>query len=117
MTTMLCKIIDNNTLEKHCKTCGREDPISEAGFFSISNNLNHLLHVEWSLPQLNSTLIKGFFGGCTPFQALLHSTLDCLYDIECIHLLIKYFPNLNRHAFLTEDRGENEMVTSLERIT
>ena len=96
VTTMLCKIAYNDTLAIHCKSCGRDDPISETGFFSTSNNLNHLAHLEWSLPQFNTTLIKGFFAGCTPFQALLHSTLDCLYDIECIHLLVQYFPSLNQ---------------------
>ncbi|CAF1238357.1 unnamed protein product [Adineta ricciae] len=47
-------------------------------------------------PMPNSKLIKGFFAGCTPLEALLESTLDCLYDHKCIQLLLHAFPKLNQ---------------------
>jgi hypothetical protein len=34
------------------------------------------------------------FAACTPLEALLESTLDCLYDIQCLQLLTDYFPDL-----------------------
>ena len=51
----------------------------------------------WTNPSQNSTIINGFYVGCTPFEALLESTLDCLYEIECLHLLNNYFPSLNEN--------------------
>ena len=53
--------------------------------------------MRW-LAQLPSEaiIVKGFFATCTILDALLASTLDCLYDLECIKLLFDYFPNLNR---------------------
>ncbi|UJR24406.1 hypothetical protein I4U23_005783 [Adineta vaga] len=45
-------------------------------------------------PLLHFAIINGFFASCTTLEALLPSTLDCLYDINCIELLIEYFPSL-----------------------
>ncbi|CAF3664549.1 unnamed protein product [Adineta steineri] len=45
-------------------------------------------------PMSNSSNVTGFFAACTPLQAVLESTLDCLYEVECLYLLLKYFPNL-----------------------
>lgn len=44
----------------------------------------------------NSTIVAGFFTGCTPAEALLRSTLDCLYEMDCLQLLSRYFPKLNQ---------------------
>ncbi|CAF1531152.1 unnamed protein product [Adineta ricciae] len=48
------------------------------------------------IPMPNSKPIKGFLAGCTPLQALLGSTLDCLCDHKCIQLLLHAFPKLNQ---------------------
>ncbi|CAF1639407.1 unnamed protein product, partial [Adineta ricciae] len=56
----------------------------------------------------NSTIVKGFSITCTPLDALLGSTLDCLYDTECIQLLVNYFPNLT----LTNINWTNSTLTS-----
>jgi hypothetical protein len=77
-------------------TCGNANPTSPAGFFSTSAALDISDHVIWDIPTANSEVVNGFFGGCTPLEALLPSTLDCLYDIECLQLLIKYFPALSQ---------------------
>lgn len=42
------------------------------------------------------TIINGFFSGCTPLESILESTLDCLYQIECLQLLLNNFPKLNQ---------------------
>lgn len=42
------------------------------------------------------TIISGFFSGCTPLESILESTLDCLYQIECLQLLLNNFPKLNQ---------------------
>ncbi len=94
--TEYCEKITDGVSERECSYCGYENSVSAAGFFSVANYLHHKHHVDWSIPELNSTLVNGFYGACTPFEALLHSTLDCLYHIECIELLIDYFPDLNQ---------------------
>ncbi|CAF1079605.1 unnamed protein product [Adineta ricciae] len=47
----------------------------------------------------NSTIVNGFFTACTPVEALLQSTLDCLYEIHCLQLLFSYFPKLTQINF------------------
>ena len=47
----------------------------------------------------NLGIVKGFFAACTPLEALLKSTLDCLYEINCLQLLTEYFPSMNQTYF------------------
>lgn len=42
------------------------------------------------------TMVNGFFVGCTPLEALLESTLDCLYQVECLEVLFDNFPSLDQ---------------------
>jgi hypothetical protein len=93
---MYCKNRTDDSEERVCKLCGDPIPITLAGFFSISNYSHYQNHVDWSIPEPNSIVVKGFYGECTPLEALLHSTLDCLYDIQCLELLIDYFPALKK---------------------
>ena len=51
----------------------------------------------------NLGIVKGFFAACTPLEALLKSTLDCLYDIHCLKLLPEYFPSMNQTYFNLSD--------------
>lgn len=41
-------------------------------------------------------MVRGFFAACTPLEALLPSTLDCLHEVKCLMLLHEYFPALNK---------------------
>ncbi|CAF1633955.1 unnamed protein product [Adineta ricciae] len=63
-------------------------------------------------PMNNSIIVKGFYIGCYPVEAILQSTLDCLYDIDCLQLLTNYFPKLqhinfnpNNSVLLTKHRN------------
>ena len=76
--------------------CGKANPISAAGFFSTYTKKHITVHVRWDIPAANSEVVNGFFGGCTPLEALLPSTFNCLYEIECLQLLTKYFPALQQ---------------------
>ncbi|CAF1343607.1 unnamed protein product [Adineta ricciae] len=56
--------------------------------------------------------IKGFFVGCSPFSSILSSTLECLYDIKCVHSIINHFPFLQQmniswadHILRTQQRN------------
>jgi hypothetical protein len=72
-----------------------------AGFYSLLYNLSASQRQFWPynppylIPNI-SAIVDGFFGGCTPLDALLSSTLDCLYNINCLKLLVDYFPALNQ---------------------
>ena len=76
--------------------CGKNNPIIPIGFYPKFNTTLVKTHSLWSVPKENTPIVDGFFAGCTPLEGILSSTLDCLYDIECIHLLSQYFPSINR---------------------
>ncbi|CAF1319758.1 unnamed protein product [Adineta ricciae] len=82
-------------IDYHSVLCVNGNPLSQTGFFSHKGP-GTLYRLIWTPPESNSTLANGFFAGCTPLAGILHSTLDCLYDIECIELWSKYFPDLNQ---------------------
>ncbi|CAF1146722.1 unnamed protein product [Adineta steineri] len=76
-------------------TCGTHNLFIAATLNPVideSNSVFGRFHFK-NLP--NSTIVSGFFGACIPLEALLQSTLDCLYEIECLELLSDYFPSLN----------------------
>ncbi|UJR19493.1 hypothetical protein I4U23_022622 [Adineta vaga] len=79
--------------------CGTDNPIISAVLPPLSNDSRDLLTLVLFTSIPNSTIVKGFFMGCTPLDALLASTLDCLYEIECIQMLWNYFPNLTQTNF------------------
>jgi hypothetical protein len=76
--------------------CGRENPVSTAGFYNLAEQLDSTAHVYWDLNEQTSKVVNGFFGGCTPLEALLQSTLDCFYDNNCLQLLFDDFPRLKQ---------------------
>ncbi|CAF1056836.1 unnamed protein product [Adineta steineri] len=120
--------------------CGLDNPIIEATF-PISSNDSTYPHEESTpmpsytiidatfplpsndsiypdeeiTPMSNYTIINGFYLGCTPLDALLQSTLNCLYELDCIQLLVSYFPNLiqmnfNLNISILSFKHENKSV-------
>ncbi|CAF1463352.1 unnamed protein product [Adineta steineri] len=77
-------------------TCSNANPITPSGFFEYSTVWDYKVHQGWYLPSPGTIMVDGFFGGCTPLESILQSTLDCLYDVACIQLLLNYFPALNQ---------------------
>ncbi|CAF1085585.1 unnamed protein product [Adineta steineri] len=43
----------------------------------------------------NTTGVSGFWQACYQLDAIFKSTLDCLYDANCLALLVDCFPSLN----------------------
>ncbi|CAF1624471.1 unnamed protein product, partial [Adineta ricciae] len=64
-------------------------------------------------PMSDSTIVNGFLTGCTPLSALLQSTLDCLYKVQCLQLLLNYFPKLTQLNF---DPNNSALFSQDERI-
>ena len=81
--------------------CYLEISTVPAGFYQVAyyENTSHsrLWPVEypgrWVIP---SATVNGFFGACNPLNALLASTLDCLYNSTCLQPFTHYFPRLNQ---------------------
>ena len=76
--------------------CATDNPKSSVGFLQMAVPVNLGAHYQWEEPQSDSPIVNGFYAGCTPFEALLSSTLDCLYDIVCLRLLNEQFPGLQQ---------------------
>ena len=76
-------------------------PVVPAGFYILSYDESAMNHQFWPtyppvFEPVVSAIVDGFFGGCTPLDSILASTLDCLYDINCLTIFADYFPALNQ---------------------
>ncbi|UJR12699.1 hypothetical protein I4U23_016873 [Adineta vaga] len=82
--------------KKETMSCTNTNPTTMVGFSKLSNIESHGERLEWSKPRPNAILVNGFFTGCTPLEAILRSTLDCLYSIECLQIPINKFPGIKQ---------------------
>ncbi|CAF1529879.1 unnamed protein product [Adineta ricciae] len=78
------------------RQCGNAKVINPAILPSLSIDLSQLTSFWKPDFTSNITIVKGFFVTCTSLDALFESTMDCLYEFECVQLLIDYFPKLNQ---------------------
>lgn len=83
------------------QSCISENPTSPIAFFSLLDDSFSQNRFTWSRYPPNSTLVNGFYAACTPLEGLLKSTLDCLYEIDCLQLLSNFFPSINQVCFTT----------------
>jgi hypothetical protein len=81
--------------------CRTRTQIIPAGFYADSYRRDQFTRLIIDVPiELNSSgSVDGFFGECTPVEAILSSTLDCLYDLSCLQLLFDHFPSLHQVNF------------------
>jgi hypothetical protein len=89
----------------YSSVCYIKNPTTPAGFYSLPYYESAINHQFWPdnppyFEPTTSATVDGFFGGCTPLDALLVSTLDCLYNVTCLELLADYFPSLNQVRFI-----------------
>lgn len=82
--------------KRESQICGTNDPTSPAEFSLMSRPQTFTDRLFWTLSTQGVLLVKGFLTGCIPFEALLRSSLDCLYDTSCLQLLKYYFPALSQ---------------------
>lgn len=80
--------------------CNLKNSTAPAGFYLLWSYGNPTTHFIWPeyppyFEPTASAMVDGFFGGCTSLDALLASTFDCLYNINCLELFATYFPVLN----------------------
>lgn len=55
--------------------------------------------------------VPGFFIGCYPFEALLQSTLECLYDVSCLDRLNRLYYQVNISIRPLDARRSDPTVT------
>ena len=95
------KITIDSSSKKEYIGCSNTNQVTAVGFLNISNNPDYTNHWSWSKPGPDNPLVSGFFTGCTPLEAILQSSLDCLYIIECLQLLMDKFPAINKQVCIT----------------
>ena len=88
--------------ENYISTCDLLNAIAPAGFYSLTYDEISEKHKVWPRDRPTtgfapraSAMVDGFYGGCTPFHAVLVSALDCLYKSSCLEQFRYYFPGLN----------------------
>lgn len=88
--------------------CNLRSPIIPSGFYSFSieelEDDEYSVVIAYSSNMSADAIVNGFFGGCTPLETILASTLDCLYDVLCLGRLLEYFPTLDQVCALQCDR-------------
>lgn len=72
--------------------CGVDNPVDVVTFSDTSLEGDADLLDDWNTDYPGAEEVDGFFTGCTPLEALLQSTLDCLYEVQCLQLISKNFP-------------------------
>ncbi|CAF1564075.1 unnamed protein product [Adineta ricciae] len=96
LTTAYLPGINTTQPQSTLMSCSITNPITTVGFKSLSHWVPYYLFIQWKTPHINDLIVDGFYTGCTPLEALLESTLDCLYSYQCIQLLKENFPNITQ---------------------
>ncbi|UJR11653.1 hypothetical protein I4U23_015834 [Adineta vaga] len=65
---------------------------SLSGFFNLSA---YETLGDYASSQSLISKVPGFVAGCFPLESLLQSSLECLYDLQCLNLVLNYFPHIN----------------------
>ncbi|CAF4079112.1 unnamed protein product, partial [Adineta steineri] len=86
----------------HRILCGDENPHDKSYFLTMINATRDRDYILWfpfydsHVPKEDGFYSSGFYAACTPLEAILLSTLDCLYQMKCLQVLNKYFPNITK---------------------
>ncbi|CAF4033211.1 unnamed protein product [Adineta steineri] len=106
-TTSTYQINPNDTgnIESNALSCTEKIMVAPAVFYTQPLDTTVFDHQFWPIYidptsySLISASVDGFFGGCFPLDSVLNSTLDCLYNFQCLEILFDYFPALNQSNF------------------
>ena len=79
--------------ENYCYCSSTLTCTSPSGFFNLYGHETHGLIVPPHPPLAN---VSGFFAGCYAIESLLHSSLECLFNIHCLDTLAEFF-HINRN--------------------
>ncbi|CAF0943549.1 unnamed protein product [Adineta steineri] len=94
---------DTYSLGSNGLSCTEKIMVTPAVFYAQPLDTSVIDHTYWpvyydvnNVNSIVSASVDGFFGGCFPLDAVLASTLDCLYNVQCLEILFNYFPALNQ---------------------
>ncbi|CAF4226656.1 unnamed protein product [Adineta steineri] len=94
---------NNGQLEVYALSCTETIMVTPAVFYAQPLDTNVVDHTYYPVYYIAgssytdiSASVDGFFGGCFPLDSVLASTLDCLYNLQCLEMLFDYFPALNQ---------------------
>ena len=78
--------------------CRTQNQLVPAAFYldSYRRDQSTMLVIDERIEMNSTGSVDGFFTECTPTEAILNSTLDCLYNMSCLQLLFDHFPFLDR---------------------
>ncbi|CAF3979496.1 unnamed protein product [Adineta steineri] len=100
---------DTNNLGSNALSCSEKIMVAPSVFYAQPLDTDVFDHTYWPVyydpsgQSLISASVDGFFGGCFPLDSVLKSTLDCLYNFQCLEILFDYFPALNQSNFKLVD--------------
>ncbi|CAF0713036.1 unnamed protein product [Adineta steineri] len=84
-------------------SCTERTMVVPALFYAQPFDTTVFDHINWPIYYTGGSAhtkisgsVNGFFGGCFPLDSILNSTLDCLYNFQCLQILFDYFPALNQ---------------------
>lgn len=103
VTSYLLYHFANNYQREDLTNCKKRDQRIPAAFYTDSYRRDKETYLVLNVPiDFNSTgSVDGFFTDCMPIEAILSSTLDCLYSLSCLQLLADHFPLLNEVDVVT----------------
>ena len=90
---------------KFDQSCMDKNLIAQAGFYDERMNGTFYSRTFWPHSPYDEyertvyVMIDGFFGACFPLDAILASSLDCLYSFTCLEIFPTYFPKMNSVRF------------------
>ena len=98
--TLWYSTLDPNETSCRCQQMTCSFP---AVFESRENRDNMTVYAEFRIDLENVTEnFPGFAVSCTPLEAILQAKLICLYYLECLRVLLPYFPNLRQVKSISE---------------
>ena len=107
---MYSTIYWNGSESRFDRSCLDAVSLAPAAFYREEDETNIYRRVYWPYDPFGNVThdiyepVDGFYGACLPLDAVLASTLDCLYDSSCLQIWRSYFPNLNQVSRLQMPR-------------
>ncbi|CAF0798760.1 unnamed protein product [Adineta ricciae] len=80
---------------------------SFSGFFNLSA-YETVPVGDYTSSQSLITEVPGFVVGCYALESLLQSSLECLYDLQCINIILNFFPHININNITYLNRNETK---------
>ncbi|CAF1043789.1 unnamed protein product [Adineta ricciae] len=82
---------------------------SFSGFFNLSA-YETVPVGDYTFSQSLITKVPGFVVGCYALESLLKSSLECLYDLQCLNIILNFFPHININNITYLNRNKTKYL-------